>query len=776
MLDADGSADPAEIPRFVEALEAGADFAKGSRFLPGGGSADITRLRSLGNAVLSGTANLLHGTHFTDLCYGYNAFWARCLPFIALDVPGFEVETLINLRIAGAGMKITEVPSYELDRISGESNLNTFRDGFRVLARSCSEARRRRSHPPASDRRPRGTRGRNGRRLDGDRRRDRSGSEIAAWTSAAVTKNGDRPPRPERRSAKRAAERAARPFSAPIVLATGDRPAALLRRQRAWRGQRTAPRSLLFWLGILAIALPIFYRLTSRAARPQRAALPSSACSGLRSTRQGRPRRPALHLLRRARPRLQRQPDRGPPPPLPIPTRSSAVTPYYPGLEGATSALMTLTGLSSYGAGIVVVGAARLPLVGALFLLFSASAAPPASPASARRSTPATSTSSSGEPSTPMSRSPCPCCFFVMMVLAEREAASARGDFAPGPCPWRSAIAAIVVTHHLTSYAAVAVFFALSLAYWYVKRTWSPPNPWRFATVAAALAAAWLLLVASSTFGYLSPVAQRSLEAIFNTVRGRGAAAGAVPGRARPSRRRRWERAPWRCWRSWLLTLGLPFGLRQVWRRHRDQPFAIVFALAAARLLRDPRPAPRPGRLGDRQPGQRVPLHRPRLRRSPARTRVCRASPLGPGCSRGVLGRRSRAPDRRRDLGLALGRPARLGRCASRPEAGRSSLAPARDRANGPSTTSRRALRRRHRRREPAAGPRRKTVLTGDHAGHQDILDRPGPRRLAAAAAASKTTCATSSADRREVSADGIRGYYFSHTTRRRRSACCRRR
>jgi hypothetical protein len=145
MLDADGSAAPSEIPRFVEALEAGADFAKGSRFLDGGGSADITQMRRLGNACLSGTANLLHGTHFTDLCYGYNAFWARCLPFIALDVPGFEVETLINLRIAGAGMKITEVPSYEEDRLSGTSNLNTFRDGFRVLGTILGEARRRRT-------------------------------------------------------------------------------------------------------------------------------------------------------------------------------------------------------------------------------------------------------------------------------------------------------------------------------------------------------------------------------------------------------------------------------------------------------------------------------------------------------------------------------------------------------------------------------------------------------------------------------------------------------
>jgi glycosyltransferase involved in cell wall biosynthesis len=149
MLDADGSADPAEIPSFVAALEAGADFAKGSRYMEGGGSADITRLRSLGNSVLSGTANVMHGTHFTDLCYGYNAFWARCLPFISLDVPGFEVETLINLRMASSGMKITEVPSYEKERISGDSNLKTFRDGFRVLGTIFKEARRRRSlrHP-----------------------------------------------------------------------------------------------------------------------------------------------------------------------------------------------------------------------------------------------------------------------------------------------------------------------------------------------------------------------------------------------------------------------------------------------------------------------------------------------------------------------------------------------------------------------------------------------------------------------------------------------------
>src|SRR4051794_12742150 len=85
MFDADGSADPAEISRFVEGLKEGADFAKGSRFARGGGSADITSIRRSGNAVLNGIFNLAFGSRYTDLCYGYNAFWADLIPL--LDLP-----------------------------------------------------------------------------------------------------------------------------------------------------------------------------------------------------------------------------------------------------------------------------------------------------------------------------------------------------------------------------------------------------------------------------------------------------------------------------------------------------------------------------------------------------------------------------------------------------------------------------------------------------------------------------------------------------------------
>jgi Glycosyl transferase family 2 len=155
MFDADGSADPAEIPAFVSALIAGADFAKGSRFTTGGGSDDITLLRRSGNAGLNGVANALFGTSYTDLCYGYNAFWADLLPLLELppiDAPapqdgmlwgdGFEIETVLNCRVAAAGLKITEVPSIERQRVFGDTNLRTFADGARVLRTLLAEHRR----------------------------------------------------------------------------------------------------------------------------------------------------------------------------------------------------------------------------------------------------------------------------------------------------------------------------------------------------------------------------------------------------------------------------------------------------------------------------------------------------------------------------------------------------------------------------------------------------------------------------------------------------------
>jgi glycosyltransferase involved in cell wall biosynthesis len=151
MLDADGSTDPAEIPAYVAPLLAGADFAKGSRFAEGGGSVDITPFRALGNRCLNAIVNVLYGTSYTDLCYGYNAFWKHVLPVMNVNCDGFEVETLINVRIAKAGLSIAEVPSVEQERIHGVSKLNPLRDGARVLRTILAERLRRDTVPPATD-------------------------------------------------------------------------------------------------------------------------------------------------------------------------------------------------------------------------------------------------------------------------------------------------------------------------------------------------------------------------------------------------------------------------------------------------------------------------------------------------------------------------------------------------------------------------------------------------------------------------------------------------
>jgi glycosyltransferase involved in cell wall biosynthesis len=132
-LDADGSTDPDEIPAFVGVLLAGADFVKGSRFLQGGGTADMPAIRRWGNAALTALVRCLFGGRYTDLCYGYNAFWAYVLPQLELDADGFEIETVMNIRALRADLTVAEVASFEERRLHGEAKLRALPDGWRVL-------------------------------------------------------------------------------------------------------------------------------------------------------------------------------------------------------------------------------------------------------------------------------------------------------------------------------------------------------------------------------------------------------------------------------------------------------------------------------------------------------------------------------------------------------------------------------------------------------------------------------------------------------------------
>jgi glycosyltransferase involved in cell wall biosynthesis len=140
VMDADGSNDPREIPRFIHALREGADFVKGSRFASGGGTTDMPRIRRLGNSGFVLIVNLLFNGTFTDLCYGYHAFWRYCLNTLDLkEVDGFEVDTALYLRAMQMSLKIMEVPSFEGYRFYGVGKLRTIPDGLRVLRTIFSE-------------------------------------------------------------------------------------------------------------------------------------------------------------------------------------------------------------------------------------------------------------------------------------------------------------------------------------------------------------------------------------------------------------------------------------------------------------------------------------------------------------------------------------------------------------------------------------------------------------------------------------------------------------
>lgn len=133
MMDADGSMAPQEIRHYLHFLANGYDFVKGSRFIVGGGSLDITRFRRLGNRFLLGVFNGLYDSELTDLCYGFCAFHRRYLDLLALSAEGFEIEAEMVVNAIRGGLRIAEVPSLEMPRRSGKSNLRAVRDGTRVL-------------------------------------------------------------------------------------------------------------------------------------------------------------------------------------------------------------------------------------------------------------------------------------------------------------------------------------------------------------------------------------------------------------------------------------------------------------------------------------------------------------------------------------------------------------------------------------------------------------------------------------------------------------------
>jgi hypothetical protein len=167
----------------------------------------------------------------------------------------------------------------------------------------------------------------------------------------------------------------------------------------------------------------------------------------------------------------------------------------------------------------------------------------------------------------------------VLAGLAER-----RGRQPSPGRAWAIPIAlgtsAVVITHHVTSYALVLTLAGLTLLHHGLRRRTQSPSPLPFALLAAALTVAWLFVVASVTIGYLSPVLGRAFAASLHTLSGastpRQLFHGGPGSLGTPVGEKLVALAS-----IALLAVGLPFGLRRVWRRYRADPFPLLLCAAA---------------------------------------------------------------------------------------------------------------------------------------------------------------------------------------------------
>jgi len=137
LMDADGSMAPEEIPSFIKILESGADIVKGSRFIKGGCTYDMTLTRRIGNGLMMLGVNFLFSTRYTDLCYGFAVLNKRAIKELTplLQSDNFEIEAEIFIKAAQIGLEVKEVPSTEFKRKYGTSNLRAIRDGVSIFTR-----------------------------------------------------------------------------------------------------------------------------------------------------------------------------------------------------------------------------------------------------------------------------------------------------------------------------------------------------------------------------------------------------------------------------------------------------------------------------------------------------------------------------------------------------------------------------------------------------------------------------------------------------------------
>jgi glycosyltransferase involved in cell wall biosynthesis len=134
-MDADGQDDPADIPRLLEALVPSVDMVVGSRFLGTFGPRAITTMNRAGNQLLTEIVNVLFGARLTDTQAGFRCVRKRAAARCTLSATRYDIEVDLLLGVLRSGGRVVEVPVRREARAHGRSQLNSFRDGTRILVK-----------------------------------------------------------------------------------------------------------------------------------------------------------------------------------------------------------------------------------------------------------------------------------------------------------------------------------------------------------------------------------------------------------------------------------------------------------------------------------------------------------------------------------------------------------------------------------------------------------------------------------------------------------------
>jgi len=132
MADADLTYDFAELPRFIERLELGAELVLGDRMDNIRPGAMPWHHRYVGNPMLTGVLNVFFGAGVRDAHCGMRAIRREALDRLDLRTTGMEFASEMVVRAAKAGLVIDEIPIHYSPR-GGTSKLSSFRDGWRHL-------------------------------------------------------------------------------------------------------------------------------------------------------------------------------------------------------------------------------------------------------------------------------------------------------------------------------------------------------------------------------------------------------------------------------------------------------------------------------------------------------------------------------------------------------------------------------------------------------------------------------------------------------------------